>query len=612
MKKNPIIELNINLDNEDSIFKRNYIVPIYQRAYAWQKDEIERLIDDIFNIKEKKYYIGTITVTKRKNQIYELIDGQQRITTLYLLYIYLDLIDKNNIKLSYEIRNDDVFKKLIEEKKKNNDEINNYKEGKKENINIFDGYKNIFNIIKEKSKQENKTTTEIKDKLKNNLKKISLFQIEINLQKKQKNHYFELMNSRGVQLEKTDYIKSRLMKQFEEKDRKKFLAIWNICQDMKTPVNDTKTITNIKEYKSFDDIKINEKTIEERKTIKEIIDNGKKSINKNKKENNIENEAENTTLNFIYFLLYADNLFKNQNEKWDIKENSNNNNNDYNENDAIEIFNKYTKEDTKKFIYFMLNLRKTYDKYIIYRNKDEKWNINIRKLKQKLCMLESCLRVSLTSRKTMHWVYETLGYFYYNKQANIEDYINNMEYYVEKKYIIEYLKEFANNNYTSGFETPRIVLNYLDYLLWNEQPNKDFNFKYRNSIEHFLPRFNDEKNKEEKDQIVNHFGNLCLMGRRDNSKMSNPSPNQKSKKILGSNNKYEQYSLKLILMAEIAQNDDNNSTKWRKNCEKHGIKMLRKLYKKCEENKIQIEDKEKKEDKETKEKIIKYLNIQEH
>ena len=55
MKKNPIIELNINLDNEDSIFKRNYIVPIYQRAYAWQKDEIERLIDDIFNIKEKKY-----------------------------------------------------------------------------------------------------------------------------------------------------------------------------------------------------------------------------------------------------------------------------------------------------------------------------------------------------------------------------------------------------------------------------------------------------------------------------------------------------------------------------------------------------------------------------
>ena len=69
------------------------------------------------------------------------------------------------------------------------------------------------------------------------------------------------MNSRGVQLEKTDYIKSRLMKQFEEKDRKKFLAIWNICQDMKTPVNDTKTITNIKEYKSFDDIKINEKTM---------------------------------------------------------------------------------------------------------------------------------------------------------------------------------------------------------------------------------------------------------------------------------------------------------------------------------------------------------------
>lgn len=68
-----------------------YIVPIYQRNYAWGKDEIELLIQDILEAlnknESKNYYIGSLVVSKRKDG-YEVIDGQQRLTTLKLLLSY--------------------------------------------------------------------------------------------------------------------------------------------------------------------------------------------------------------------------------------------------------------------------------------------------------------------------------------------------------------------------------------------------------------------------------------------------------------------------------------------------------------------------------------------
>ena len=79
----------------------NYIVPIYQRNYAWSEKEITQLIDDINDYckenKDKKeneknnYYIGTLVVYKKDN-INEIIDGQQRLTSLYILISVL----KNN------------------------------------------------------------------------------------------------------------------------------------------------------------------------------------------------------------------------------------------------------------------------------------------------------------------------------------------------------------------------------------------------------------------------------------------------------------------------------------------------------------------------------------
>ena len=73
-----------------------YVIPMYQRNYAWGTVEIETLIKDIIDAYNRDpsltYYLGTLVVFKRPNSsqaLFEVIDGQQRLTTLTLLAIYL-------------------------------------------------------------------------------------------------------------------------------------------------------------------------------------------------------------------------------------------------------------------------------------------------------------------------------------------------------------------------------------------------------------------------------------------------------------------------------------------------------------------------------------------
>ena len=69
--------------------EKKYVVPLYQREYAWTDHEVGRLLADIWESYRKNassnYYIGTLVV-KPDGGEYEVIDGQQRLTTLSILY----------------------------------------------------------------------------------------------------------------------------------------------------------------------------------------------------------------------------------------------------------------------------------------------------------------------------------------------------------------------------------------------------------------------------------------------------------------------------------------------------------------------------------------------
>lgn len=79
-----------------SSIEGEFFIPSYQRGYRWGKNEVERLLEDIYtfgenysaNGKKSNYYLQPVVIRKRENQ-YELIDGQQRLTTLYLIYKYI-------------------------------------------------------------------------------------------------------------------------------------------------------------------------------------------------------------------------------------------------------------------------------------------------------------------------------------------------------------------------------------------------------------------------------------------------------------------------------------------------------------------------------------------
>ncbi len=102
------------LNNDGSEDKgKNYFIPIYQRDFVWNKIDIEKFISDIFNMMEDRnsaiyneYFIGGIVLCKesvlgkeRSNISLEVIDGQQRLTTISIilsfLYQYLNFRNKN-------------------------------------------------------------------------------------------------------------------------------------------------------------------------------------------------------------------------------------------------------------------------------------------------------------------------------------------------------------------------------------------------------------------------------------------------------------------------------------------------------------------------------------
>jgi hypothetical protein len=70
-----------------------YEIPSYQRPYSWEKGNVEQLLDDVWEAYEagdEEYFIGSlITIERHKGVLYDVVDGQQRLTTLNLIFAKL-------------------------------------------------------------------------------------------------------------------------------------------------------------------------------------------------------------------------------------------------------------------------------------------------------------------------------------------------------------------------------------------------------------------------------------------------------------------------------------------------------------------------------------------
>lgn len=117
--ENEFIEIE-KLENKD------FFIPSYQRGYRWGEREIIELLNDINDFmvdkKENDFYCLQPIVVKEDKSKYEVIDGQQRLTTIFLIIKYLE--NKNYFKIEYETRKKS-FEFLAEIKDKDENSTNN-------------------------------------------------------------------------------------------------------------------------------------------------------------------------------------------------------------------------------------------------------------------------------------------------------------------------------------------------------------------------------------------------------------------------------------------------------------------------------------------------------
>jgi len=218
MKTNtlPLKEMSINeIYNGD---KATYEIPIYQRNYAWGKDEITALVQDVFdastNPKKETYFIGTLVSFHKGDKVYEVIDGQQRLTTINLILGALDIAIRNRLTFRARKKSNDTIESIP------SFEIEETEDG------IVNGFKYAKNAIKEIVPKDQYNT--FKDYFQNSVHLIH-YQVpkDIDL-----NHYFEIMNSRGEQLEKHEIIKARFIERLDDGDKEKFNRLWEFCSEV--------------------------------------------------------------------------------------------------------------------------------------------------------------------------------------------------------------------------------------------------------------------------------------------------------------------------------------------------------------------------------------------
>lgn len=80
-----------------------FYVPRYQRGYRWGTAEVERLLSDIWESKGEPYSLQPVVVKRRSENEWELVDGQQRLTTLYLIVLYMQREGLQNVGPTYSM-----------------------------------------------------------------------------------------------------------------------------------------------------------------------------------------------------------------------------------------------------------------------------------------------------------------------------------------------------------------------------------------------------------------------------------------------------------------------------------------------------------------------------
>ena len=606
------ISLSVNcLLNEDT-----YAIPLYQRNFAWTYDEIEQLLNDVadaFQENRDNYYIGTLVVNK-ENDIFKIIDGQQRTTALNLIALALkhefgfDRLKAVNLTFPARKKSNDNIQKLFINEKISEDDENE----------LTRGYRHAKDALKKVLGERQLEPQPFVDYLFN---KVIIFRsilpkdLDLNL-------YFERFNSRGEQLEAHEILKAQMMAKFgiDQEMAQKFARIWDACAEFDKPVASQfkmrrKRADNFQErerifgwhfsnysfHNIYDDIDFYQN---ERRKLSDIL-----GIKVNEKITESEKDFGDYTqvIDFPTFLLHVLAI-------WEGKDTSEV---QLDDKKLLTLFDIKNKNETWviEFSEFLLRMKHIFDNFIVRnsnmdsssRNKDEwflqkgtyyeyqpngkakehyiveerftKNTFSDSEMNKNIILLQSMFAVTFTANRDSRWLYESLRFLFNHIEeldqpefgSYFKDFLEIMAVrYAEGRLFTEedMLKKYG--------DIPVYAFNFVDYILWKNREElgrkykgvkfDHFKFAYRRSIEHWFPQHpnSDEKIEKMDDQFLHSFGNLCIITDSQNSKFGNLVPSAKYKQWEGI---FDRQSLKLQIMANITE-----KTKW----ESYQIKGLEK------------------------------------
>jgi len=624
----------------------SYVVPVYQRNYDWGEPQIRQLVDDILDVctdENKKYYLGSLVVHKN-GDYFEILDGQQRFTTLSLILCYLkyhlsdynfSCYEKPNLSFESRPKSEFAINSLFMTFGLQVNSTNNFLDlfqtldAKNCNASILSGFRVIERVISESFLDvDTRSIEEFTDYLLNNVEILRI----IVPKNTDLTHYFEVMNNRGEQLEKHEIVKANLLSAVQE--NKLWMVtiqkVWLACSDMYHyvqsgfSVEERKAIfgENCESFvvKNFDELnnKLNIQnegvrfishhepfTLEDSLTTGKILqaDEVIRTDNEKNKEDTDEGRKErfSSVIDFPNFLMQVLRIY--------LKTTSDNAFPPLDDKNLIDAFKASIGKDenndihVKDFVFTLLKTRYLFDKNIVKReraNSKEDWSLkrykfdnngssypirfgshesDMTRANWSCTMLLSVFHVSYPSHSRKNWLSAVL--YWLSKQdeeVDVEMYLDFLENLAISFMINRYMTEVPKNyedfiyidtnidcilaidnlqDFLSYGPVRAFSFNYLDYLLWkgsklSSDTKSKFRFSFKGSVEHFSPQ-TPKAHERLEDEVLDCFGNLCLMASNDNSSLSNDSPSQKAAILQERRGSMAPLSLKLELMIEEAK-----------------------------------------------------------
>ena len=234
-----VVELNMRT----LLHADRYLIPYYQRDYAWAQPQVEQLLRDIQDSWERpvkegeshSYYLGTLVVnaeiTKSGECQFETIDGQQRLTTLHIIWGALKALLPQDIFRDYRLNLEFACRdRATSSLKAIADPKIESRAGAEHHAGIQDAHRDVVAFFMNRKKFRQNDVVEFANYFLNHVK---IIRVQVP-QDTDLNHYFETMNSRGEQLEKHEILKARLMVHLDKEkgEQNAFGKIWDACADM--------------------------------------------------------------------------------------------------------------------------------------------------------------------------------------------------------------------------------------------------------------------------------------------------------------------------------------------------------------------------------------------